>query len=40
MVAEPLLTDRTGIGPVDTAQQADTVSMAFLLVLERLSPGS
>jgi RNA polymerase sigma-70 factor (ECF subfamily) len=35
---EPLLTDPTAIDPADTAQQADTVSMAFLLVLERLSP--
>ena len=35
---EPLLTDRTAVDPADTAQQADTVSMAFLLVLERLGP--
>ena len=35
---EPLLTDRTAIDPADTAQQADSVSMAFLLVPERLSP--
>ena len=35
---EPLLTDRTAPDPADTAQQADSVSMAFLLVLERLGP--
>jgi len=35
---EPLLTDSTAIDPADTAQQADSVSMAFLLVLERLGP--
>ena len=36
---EPLVTDRAAVDPADTAQHADTVSMAFLLVLERLSRG-
>ncbi len=37
---EPLLTDRTGgpSGPAELAEQADSLSMAFLLLLERLSP--
>ncbi|HET6954826.1 MAG TPA: RNA polymerase sigma-70 factor [Acidimicrobiales bacterium] len=35
---EPLLTDGTGDDPVVHAEQADSLSMAFLLVLERLSP--
>lgn len=35
---EPLLTGRTAIDPADNALQADSLSMAFLLVLERLNP--
>ncbi len=35
---EPLLTDRAAVDPADHAQQADSLSMAFLLVLERLNP--
>lgn len=35
---EPLLTDRTAPDPADTGADADSLSMAFLLVLERLSP--
>jgi RNA polymerase sigma-70 factor, ECF subfamily len=39
---EPLLTDPVGpaaqAGPADLAEQADSLSMAFLLLLERLSP--
>lgn len=34
---EPLLTD-PGAGPADAAELADSLSMAFLVVLERLSP--
>jgi RNA polymerase sigma-70 factor (ECF subfamily) len=34
---EPLLTD-TGSDPADRAELADSLSMAFLLVLERLNP--
>jgi RNA polymerase sigma-70 factor, ECF subfamily len=34
---EPLLTDE-GAGPADAAETADSLSMAFLVVLERLSP--
>jgi RNA polymerase sigma-70 factor, ECF subfamily len=35
---EPLLTDLTAPDPASAAEQADTLSMAFLLMLERLSP--
>jgi RNA polymerase sigma-70 factor, ECF subfamily len=35
---EPLLTDRRAIDPAANAEQADSLSMAFLLVLERLTP--
>jgi RNA polymerase sigma-70 factor, ECF subfamily len=35
---EPLLTDEDGIDPAELAEQADSLSMAFLLVLERLNP--
>jgi RNA polymerase sigma-70 factor, ECF subfamily len=35
---EPLLTDEGRPGPADHAEQADTLSMAFLLLLERLGP--
>jgi RNA polymerase sigma-70 factor, ECF subfamily len=35
---EPLLTDPAAVDPAGAAVQADTLSMAFLLVLERLSP--
>jgi RNA polymerase sigma-70 factor (ECF subfamily) len=35
---EPLLTDENGIDPAELAEQADSLSMAFLLVLERLNP--
>ncbi len=35
---EPLLTDEVQMTPEDQAQQADSLSMAFLLVLERLTP--
>ena len=35
---EPLLTDTAVLTPADHAQQADSLSMAFLLLLERLSP--
>jgi RNA polymerase sigma-70 factor (ECF subfamily) len=35
---EPLLTDNGGDDPVAHAEEADTLSMAFLLLLERLSP--
>ena len=34
---EPLLTDQ-GAGPADMTETADTLSMAFLVVLERLTP--
>jgi RNA polymerase sigma-70 factor (ECF subfamily) len=35
---EPLLTDTAAPDPAGMAEQADSLSMAFLLVLERLSP--
>ena len=35
---EPLLTDDPAADPLAHAQQADSLSMAFLLVLERLNP--
>jgi RNA polymerase sigma-70 factor (ECF subfamily) len=35
---EPLLTDATAPDPAQHAEDADSLSMAFLLVLERLSP--
>jgi RNA polymerase sigma-70 factor, ECF subfamily len=35
---EPLLTDLAAPDPQDLAEQSDTLSMAFLLLLERLSP--
>jgi RNA polymerase sigma-70 factor, ECF subfamily len=35
---EPLLTDRAAPDPADAEVDADTLSMAFLLVLERLTP--
>jgi RNA polymerase sigma-70 factor (ECF subfamily) len=35
---EPLLTDRAAPDPASAAEDADSLSMAFLLVLERLSP--
>jgi RNA polymerase sigma-70 factor (ECF subfamily) len=35
---EPLLTDAGASDPADLAEQADSLSMAFLLLLERLSP--
>jgi RNA polymerase sigma-70 factor (ECF subfamily) len=35
---EPLLTDRATPDPASAAEDADSLSMAFLLVLERLSP--
>ncbi|HEY8458724.1 MAG TPA: RNA polymerase sigma-70 factor [Actinopolymorphaceae bacterium] len=35
---EPLLTDSDAVDPAAHAEQADSLSMAFLLVLERLSP--
>jgi RNA polymerase sigma-70 factor (ECF subfamily) len=35
---EPLLTDDDAVDPAAHAEQADSLSMAFLLVLERLSP--
>jgi RNA polymerase sigma-70 factor (ECF subfamily) len=35
---EPLLTDASAADPAGCAEQADSLSMAFLVVLERLSP--
>ncbi len=35
---EPLLTDPAAPDPASAAEEADTLSMAFLLVLERLTP--
>ncbi len=35
---EPLLTDAPETDPLELAERGDTLSMAFLLVLERLSP--
>jgi RNA polymerase sigma-70 factor, ECF subfamily len=35
---EPLLTDLAAPDPANLAEQSDTLSMAFLLLLERLSP--
>lgn len=35
---EPVLTGDAALGPLDSAEQRDEVSMAFLLLLERLSP--
>jgi len=35
---EPLLTNETAPDPAQTTEQADSLSMAFLLVLERLTP--
>jgi RNA polymerase sigma-70 factor, ECF subfamily len=35
---EPLLTDRSAADPAEQAEQADSLSWAFLLLLERLSP--
>jgi len=35
---EPLLTDDAAVKPADNAQQADSLSMAFLVLLERLNP--
>lgn len=37
-IPEPLLTDRDGDDPAAQAELAESVSMAFLLVLERLNP--
>ena len=37
-IPEPLLTDRDGNDPAAQAELAESVSMAFLLVLERLNP--
>jgi RNA polymerase sigma-70 factor (TIGR02957 family) len=35
---EPVITADSTLGPLDTAEQRDSVSMAFLLLLERLTP--
>ena len=35
---EPVITTDAALGPLDTAEQRDAVSMAFLLLLERLTP--
>lgn len=36
---EPVQTADGGLGPLDTAELRDSLSLAFLLVLERLSPA-
>ena len=36
---EPVLTEDATLGPLDSAQQRESVSMAMLLLLERLSPA-
>ncbi|ASR37254.1 RNA polymerase subunit sigma-24 [Prauserella marina] len=36
---EPVLTSDGALGPVETAEQRDTVSLAFLVLADRLSPG-
>ncbi|PWV85297.1 RNA polymerase sigma-70 factor, ECF subfamily [Prauserella marina] len=36
---EPVATEDSALGPLDTAEQRDSVSMAFLLLLERLNPA-
>jgi RNA polymerase sigma factor (sigma-70 family) len=35
---EAVLTADAALGPLDTAEQRDAISMAFLLLLERLTP--
>ena len=35
---EPVVTADSALGPLDTVEQRDSVSMAFLLLLERLTP--
>jgi RNA polymerase sigma-70 factor (TIGR02957 family) len=35
---EPLLTEQPVLGPLDRAEQRESVSLAFLLLLERLTP--
>jgi len=36
---EPVLTSDGALGPMETAEQRDTVSLAFLVLAERLTPG-
>ncbi|MFD7964236.1 sigma factor [Streptomyces zaomyceticus] len=36
---EPVPTAGGALGPLDTAEQRDSVSMAFLVLLEQLNPG-
>jgi RNA polymerase sigma-70 factor (TIGR02957 family) len=35
---EPVLTDRADLGPLETVEQREVISMAMLVLLERLSP--
>lgn len=35
---EPVLTDRDGVGPLETVEQRDSISLAVLVMLERLTP--
>ncbi|MBB5909214.1 RNA polymerase sigma-70 factor [Actinoalloteichus hymeniacidonis] len=35
---EPVITDSQALGPLDTVEQRESVSMAFLVLLERLTP--
>jgi len=35
---EPVLTDQGALGPLETAEQRDSVSLAMLVLLERLTP--
>ena len=36
---EPVLTSDGALGPMETAEQRDTVSLGFLVLAERLTPG-
>jgi RNA polymerase sigma-70 factor (TIGR02957 family) len=36
---EPVLTEQSTLGPLDRAEQRESVSLAFLLLLERLTPS-
>ncbi|WP_328612040.1 RNA polymerase sigma-70 factor [Amycolatopsis sp. NBC_00345] len=36
---EPVLTPDSALGPMETAEQRETVSLAFLVLAERLAPG-
>jgi len=39
VVAEPVLTPDSALGPLETVEQRDTVSFVFLVLAERLTPS-